>query len=360
MEAAEVLREACNSQICGHPQSPQKIGFLLMPSFSMMALGAATEPLRVANHISGDVLYSWHLFSISEESARSSSGFALSPEAAVNSLDEVDQLFVVATLECADYANPRALDWLRRFSITGRPIGAIGFGAMVLERAGLLNGYKCPAHYESLSDHDKWLGADARPDHLYCIDRNRSTCGGGTAAMHLMLNIIAREHGSQLAEKIANQVLHTGNRTHGDDHGTACTQHNGVTDRRITKAVKLMDQNIEVPISASEIASQIGVSSRQFERLWQKHFKESPSRFYLERRLKVARKMIQASNLSMFEIAFRCGFYSTSHLGRYYKQLFNLTPGEERHRKGRSDLPKLAAKENSAGLCMAKCDPFRL
>lgn len=358
MEVAEALTEVCKSQARRHPRSPRKIGFFLMPSFSMMALGAATEPLRVANHISGDALYSCHLFTICEEAAQSCSGFALSPQASVNSLDEVDQLFVVATGECVDYAHPRALDRLRRFSITGRPIGAIGFGSRVLERAGLLAGYKCTAYDNSHHDRDKWPDTERLPDNLYCIDRNRSTCGDGTAAMHLMLNIIAREHGSQFAARVVNQILYPGSGTNQEHQGVACAPRYDVTDRRIAKAVKLMDQNIEVPISTSKIASQVGVSSRQFERLWQKHFEESPSRFYLERRLKVARTMIRESNLSLFEIAIRCGFYSTSHLGRYYKQFFNRTPGEERHRTGRSGLRTRAAEENSNGLHMAKCDPL--
>jgi transcriptional regulator GlxA family with amidase domain len=42
---------------------PQKIAFLLVPNFSMIAFTSAVEPLRLANRASGQDLYSWHLFS---------------------------------------------------------------------------------------------------------------------------------------------------------------------------------------------------------------------------------------------------------------------------------------------------------
>ena len=42
---------------------PERIGFLIVPRFSMMAFFSAVEPLRIANRLSGRELYSWHIFS---------------------------------------------------------------------------------------------------------------------------------------------------------------------------------------------------------------------------------------------------------------------------------------------------------
>ena len=48
----------------GHVVStPETVGFLLIPQFSMIAFTAALEPLRLANHISGQQLYRWELIS---------------------------------------------------------------------------------------------------------------------------------------------------------------------------------------------------------------------------------------------------------------------------------------------------------
>src|SRR5262249_17716793 len=64
-----------------HPKElPQKIAFLLVPNFSMIAFTSAVEPLRLANRVSGRSLYSWHLFSPDGGPIAASNGIALTPE----------------------------------------------------------------------------------------------------------------------------------------------------------------------------------------------------------------------------------------------------------------------------------------
>jgi AraC family carnitine catabolism transcriptional activator len=43
--------------------APRRIGFLLLPQFSMMAFASALEPLRVANRLSRREVYRWTIFS---------------------------------------------------------------------------------------------------------------------------------------------------------------------------------------------------------------------------------------------------------------------------------------------------------
>ena len=43
-------------------EAERPVGFLLTPTFSILAFMSAVEPLRVANRFSGRALYSWHVF----------------------------------------------------------------------------------------------------------------------------------------------------------------------------------------------------------------------------------------------------------------------------------------------------------
>ncbi len=45
-------------------EPPEKLGFLLVPEFSMIGFFSAVEPLRVANRLCGRPLFSWHIFSV--------------------------------------------------------------------------------------------------------------------------------------------------------------------------------------------------------------------------------------------------------------------------------------------------------
>src|SRR5579871_4007776 len=44
-------------------ERPQRIAFILVPNFSMIAFTSAVEPLRLANRTAGKDLYSWRIFS---------------------------------------------------------------------------------------------------------------------------------------------------------------------------------------------------------------------------------------------------------------------------------------------------------
>lgn len=62
-------------------ETPERIGFLLVPRFSMMAFFGAVEPLRIANRLAGRVLYSWHIFSVDGAPVAASNGMTVMAEA---------------------------------------------------------------------------------------------------------------------------------------------------------------------------------------------------------------------------------------------------------------------------------------
>ena len=86
-------------------------------------------------------------------------------------------------------------------------IGAVCTGAYLLARAGLLDGHRCTIHWENLpAFREDFPDIDVQAD-LFEVDRNRLTCSGGTAALDMMLHLIAREHGQELATKVSEQCI---------------------------------------------------------------------------------------------------------------------------------------------------------
>ena len=310
--------------------TPQRMGYFLVPQFSMMALSSATEPLRAANRVAGKPLYSWHLISADGQPVSSSSGFAMQAECALSSALEFNHLFVVASIGVHEYKNAQVFDILRRYAARGLPLGGISVGSMILARAGLLDKRRCTIHWE---EHralaEEFPSLEVSQD-IYCIDGDRITCSGGTAAIDMMLALVARQHGHLLAAEIADQFIHTRMRTAQESQKMAIQWRYGVTDRRIVNAITLMEQNVERPIPMTTIASLAGISPRTFERMWLKHFNVRPSEFYLVLRLKAAQRLIRESTCSLLDVTMQCGFASPSHLGRCYKQHFGKTPGQER------------------------------
>lgn len=118
-------------------ETPQRIGFFLVPKLSMVAFSPAVETLRLANWVSGEALYVWKLFSEDGKPVVASNGIAVTVDEAVSTVDFFPSIIVCGGIEVHRFESPTALAWLRRLVRRGTDIGAVCTGAHVLTRAGL-------------------------------------------------------------------------------------------------------------------------------------------------------------------------------------------------------------------------------
>jgi transcriptional regulator GlxA family with amidase domain len=91
-----------------------------------------------------------------------------------------------------------------------------------------------------------------------------------------------------------------------------------------------MHNNIDEPLTVDELASCVGISRRQLERLFCRHVNATPSRYNLELRLTRARQLLQQTNKSLADIAVASGFVSISHFRRCFREFFEISPGRFR------------------------------
>ncbi|MFN2332288.1 MAG: helix-turn-helix domain-containing protein, partial [Halomonas sp.] len=89
---------------------------------------------------------------------------------------------------------------------------------------------------------------------------------------------------------------------------------------------------VEEPLTTAELAEHLGISRRQLERLFKKHLRAVPSRYYLDLRLQRARRLLRESERPAGEVALMTGFSSAAHFSTSYRNHFGLTPREERLR----------------------------
>ena len=99
---------------------------------------------------------------------------------------------------------------------------------------------------------------------------------------------------------------------------------------KVQEIVALMEANLEEPIDLDQLACYVDVSRRQLERLFQKYLHCSPSRYYLKLRLIRARQLLKQTSMSIIEVASVCGFVSTPHFSKCYREYFGIPPRDER------------------------------
>ena len=187
------------------------IDILVVDGFSLLSLASTMEPLRAANRVSGRQLYSWRLLGLDAGHAISSSGVLLGLEGCFVPGRAGDVLVVVSAFE-HERNGAAALPLLRAAARQKRlPIGGVEAGSWILARAGLLDGYRATTHWEDVDDFASSFPNIEVVRDRYVVDRDRFTTGGANPAFDLMLELIRRQHGPEVALDVSSIFIYDKN-----------------------------------------------------------------------------------------------------------------------------------------------------
>jgi transcriptional regulator GlxA family with amidase domain len=286
--------------------------------------------------MAGRTLYEWQVVSATGGQVTASNGVALQADTGLADLGRDAVILVVGGLKVKQAVTRPVLTWLRREARRGLPIGALCTGAQVIAEAGLLEGRRCTIHWENRDSFEEDFPDIELTQNIYVIDRDRYTAAGGAASTDLMLKLIARKHGTELANLVADQMIHTQIRSDKDEQRLSIPTRIGVRHPKLATVIHRMEAHIEEPVSPMVLAQDAGMSTRQLERLFRRYLNRSPKRYYMELRLGKARNLLMQTDMSVIEVALACGFASPSHFSKCYRALYKTTPYRER---GASDTP---------------------
>ena len=309
----------------------QRFVFLTLPNYTMIALASAIDALRMANRVSRRELYEWSLVTIDGEPAVASNGLAMTPTVSVDQMGPANIVFVVGGVQVEQATTPAILGTLRRLAQRHVSLGSLCTGGYALAKAGLLDKYRAVIHWENMTALREEFPRVVFSDQLFVIDRDRYTCTGGVAPLDLMLHTIKQHQGRDIAPLISEQFILDRIRNDQDRQHIPLQARVGLFHENLIEAAALMEANIEEPLSLDEIASLVGVSRRQIERLFKRYVGQVPTRYYLDMRLRRARELLLQTAMSIMQVAVACGFQSPPHFSKCYRMLFGHTPSAERH-----------------------------
>lgn len=106
-------------------------------------------------------------------------------------------------------------------------------------------------------------------------------------------------------------------------------------DRRLTKVLDFMEHHHGEDITLDRLAVEATISKFHFVRLFREATGMTPHQWLIRRRLETGRQLVLDGDLSMTEIALRCGFKRANHFTSAYKKRFGLPPLT--HRGGGKD-----------------------
>jgi len=314
--------------------TPHRIGFLYWPGTKPLTLSLAEEALRVAQRVHPEVLYEL-VFLQAEPLA--AGDWRLPGEPWAGHMEGLDKLLLLADAPPAQVSAGLAAA-LKQQVRSGCVIGGLSAGVYPLAQLGLLDGYRAAVHWRWQDDFSERFPKVIATSHLFDWDRDRLTACGGLAVLDLLLAVLARDHGAELAGAVSEELVVERIREGGERQRIPLQNRLGSSHPKLTQAVLLMEANIEEPLTTDEIAQHVCVSRRQLERIFKQYLNRVPSQYYLELRLNKARQLLMQTSKSIIQIGLSCGFSSGPHFSSAYRNFFGATPRDDRNQR-RSNSP---------------------
>lgn len=311
--------------------------FLLFPRYSMVCFACAIEPLRIANRMLGWQAYRWRLVTRDGEDAVASNGIEFRVHHSIKAERELvrngsppDHVIVIASLGFERFHDPAIISWLQALDSQGVCISAASNGAWILADAGLLDGARCCIHWETIPAFTEQFPEVSAFPGIFEFDGKHYTCAGGTASLDMMLHLLQKDHGHDLARKVSEQALAERQRGSEERQKLPIRARLGISNSKMLFIIELMEANVSEPLSLVEIASYAKLSRRQIERLFLNYLGRTPARYYMEIRLDRARQLLIQTSMLMLDIAVACGFVSASHFSKSYRTVYRRSPQQER------------------------------
>ncbi|WP_328350314.1 helix-turn-helix domain-containing protein [Streptomyces sp. NBC_00445] len=205
-------------------------------------------------------------------------------------------------------------------------IVSICTGAFVLAAAGLLDGRTATTHWHLADTFRRMfphLALD--PDVLFVDDDRVLTSAGAASGVDVCLHLVRKDHGSELANTVARRCVVPPFRDGGQaQYIEQPVPEAGAASTSATRAWAL--EHLDEPLTLADLAAHARMSLRTFARRFHDEVGLSPGRWLIQQRVARARHLLEASDLSVDQIAARIGFATGASLRQHLHAAIGVSP----------------------------------
>jgi transcriptional regulator GlxA family with amidase domain len=316
--------------------------FLLLPlpEFTMLPFGGFVDKLRFAaddEDYSRQRYCTWKVFGLAAGHVVSSSGIAVKVQVTPEKVKFSDYDYLVVfgsrTARASQQCAKSHKSVLRQAAAHGLKLVSIDNACFLFAACGLLNGHKVAVHWRHAEEfRAAYPRIDVESEQIYCFDGDRISCAGGSAAIDLAVEILARTCGHTRALKgLADMLV---DEARSARHQIRSLDEDVLAGRHAGRAVGLMRNLLGERKTIDELATQLGVSRRQLDRLFKESYGMTAHDYWTEMRLQHLRWRLQNSGHSLAVLADEIGIADTSYLGKVFRKRFGDSPGAFRRKAG--------------------------
>lgn len=314
------------------PESSDKQVFeiFIQPGFSDLELSAVTSVLRTANEVLNRDRFTWQITSDVPGLVNSSAELIARANPAIGDQYLKDCLIVIAG------RNSSPQGWmvrLRAMQKVRRRVVLLSDAAREFVRASKDQEGRAAAHWRDVSLLREVGTFPMLSEQLVVNSGGVMTCAGHGHTLEAVIGILSETLGARECAEIASLLVLDNVRSFSQEQPKGTSYNPNFFEKRLQKALRLMETNIEQPLKLAGLAEEVGLSSRHLERLFMVYFETTPAKLYKKIRLKQAHKLVTDTHMALIEIAIACGFSSAASFSQAYKAEFGETPTQLRRKK---------------------------
>jgi transcriptional regulator GlxA family with amidase domain len=325
-----------------HPRSVVVVTF---PRIQLLDLAGPVEVLDLAGRLDESdpptAPRPYHLTITSPDGApiRSTSGVQITPDrslpdalADAEAAGHLDTLLVVGgdgTRQAI--VDEPFLDLVRRGSALAQRTVSVCSGALILAAAGLLDGRRATTHW-SVCDLLARTGTDidVEPDRIHVRDGDVWTSAGVTAGIDLSLALVEHDLGVETAHRIAAHLVVFARRSGGQDQFSAHLRAAPAQTLGIADVQRWLPDHLTADLSVDRLAERAAMSPRTFARTFRAETGTTPAAHVEALRVEAACHLLASTDLTVPEVAARCGFPRAETFHRAFARVAGTTPARYR------------------------------
>ena len=310
-----------------------RVACLAFEGLAPFELGVAAEVFALARpELDVEQWYAFELCAPQPGPLRVVGGFSVVVPHGLEALERADTVLLPGVPDPHEDPPEPVLAALRAAHARGARMVSICSGAFALAAAGLLDGLEAATHWRYaalLAERFPAVRVDAEV--LYLDAGSVLTSAGTAAGIDLCLHLVRRDHGAEVANRVARRMVVAAHRDGGQAQFIEQPVARAEQGDPVGCAMEHALARLGEPLAVADLARSAHLSPRQLERRFRAATGTSPGRWLIGQRVQASLPMLESGADSVEAVADAVGFTPAGYR-RHFRARMGISPAAYRQR----------------------------
>ncbi|NCI50021.1 helix-turn-helix domain-containing protein [Sediminibacterium roseum] len=240
--------------------------------------------------------------------------------------------FATPDMQLTLQRNGPFIPWLIRQYQGGAEVASFCTGAFLLGASKLLDGKVATTHVDAVRAFaNAFPNITLRVDKTVTEDQKIYTSGGSTSSFHLLLHLVQKHCGKEVAVRIS-KIFAIDMDRHSQSYFSTFTPSRSHNDELVALVQEKIETNFHLIENLEEIIKDIPSSRRNLLRRFKSVTGIAPIEYLQQVRIEASKKMLEQSNRQMSDVINHTGYNDPKAFRKVFRKIVGMTPSDYREK----------------------------